>query len=228
MIKFDFKTTFHPLAEFLLKHDFRRRGRVKRYLRNHDIVKLQVGSGTHILPDWLNTDKSVSGCRAGAVYMDVSKRFLLPDDSVDYVYSEHLFEHLTLSQAKNMLNECYRVMKKDGIIRIATPNLEFLVDLYLHPDKDINKRYIEWAAKEGRIPAEPVYVVNRFHTTWGHQIVYDFNTLAKLMEDFGFKDIRRCEMSKSNHPELCDIEGHFHVMPYDFCCLETMILEAKK
>ena len=206
MIKFDFKTTFHPLAEFLLKHDFRRRGKVKRYLRNHDIVCLQVGSGTH----------------------KNRKKFLLPDDSVDYVYSEHLFEHLTLSQAKNMLNECYRVMKKDGIIRIATPNLEFLVDLYLHPDKDINKRYIEWAAKEGRIPAEPVYVVNRFHTTWGHQIVYDFNTLAKLMEDFGFKDIRRCEMSKSNHPELCDIEGHFHVMPYDFCCLETMILEAKK
>ena len=39
---------------------------------------------------------------------------------------------------------------------------------------------------------------------------------------------RRCEMSKSEHAALNNVEGHFHFMPYDFCCLETMIVEGTK
>ena len=80
----------------------------------------------------------------------------------------------------------------------------------------------------GNFPALPIYVINRFHTAWGHQIIYDYDTLVDLLTESGFKDVIRCEMSKSSHPELCDIEGHFHVMPYDFACLETMIVEARK
>lgn len=127
-----------------------------------------------------------------------------------------------------MLKECYRGMKPDGIIRLSTPNIKFLLDLYQYPEKDINRRYVEWAAKQGGLPPSPVYVINRFHTAWGHQIIYDYDTLAKLLEECGFVDVRQCEMSKSEYPELNNVEGHFHVMPYDFCCLETIILESRK
>lgn len=224
-----FYRCIYPISQFFFEHDVSRRWRVKRYLREHRISKLQLGSGQNLLPGWLNTDKSVPDNWAGAIYIDVRERFPLPDESMDYVYSEHLFEHLNFIQAKNMLKECYRVMKPGGVIRLALPHIEFLLDLYQHPEKDINRRYIEWsAATDGRIPAMPVYVVNRFHTAWGHQIIYDFETLAALLTDFGFKDVIRCEVSKSSHPELCDIEGHFQVMPYDFACLETMIVEARK
>ena len=51
---------------------------------------------------------------------------------------------------------------------------------------------------------------------------------ASPFAEFGFKDIRRCEMSKSEHEALNNVEGHFHLMPYDFCCLETMIVEGTK
>lgn len=222
------KRIFYPIVEWLVSHDVRRKGRVKRFICNHDVVKLHLGCYKNVLKGWLNTDKSLTGCQLGAIYMDVGKRFLLPNYSADYVYAEHLFEHLTYTQATNMLKESYRVMKSGGIIRLATPNIEFLLDLYQHPEKDINRRYIEWAAKEGIIPAMPIYVINRFHTSWGHQIIYDYDTLAALLTESGFTDVVQCEMSKSSHPELCDIEGHFHVMPYDFCCLETMIVEARK
>ena len=127
-----------------------------------------------------------------------------------------------------MLRESHRVMKKGGVIRLATPNIKFLLDLYLHPDGDLNRRYMEWAAEDGGIPSQPVYVINRFHTSWGHQIVYDHETLSSLLVENGFSDVHLCEMSKSDIPELNDIEGHFLSMPYEFCCLETMILEARK
>jgi len=224
----NYRAIKHFIAELIISHDFTRQYRVKRFLHRHQVVKLQLGCGPNVLPGWLNTDKRASAYRAGAEYLDVSRRFWLPDSSVDYVFSEHLFEHLTYPQAGNMLSECYRVLKPGGVIRIATPNLAFLFDLYLHPDSGINRQYIEWAANDGGIPATPTYVVNRFHTAWGHQIVYDYDTLVGVLAQYGFRDIRRCEMSKSIHEALTDVEAHFRRIPYDFCCLETMIVEATK
>ena len=127
-----------------------------------------------------------------------------------------------------MLAECHRVLKPCGILRIATPNLEFLLDLYLHPEKELNQRYIEWASRAGSLPASAVHVISRFHTAWGHQIIYDYDTLAEFLKSSGFRDIRRCEMSQSPHEALRNIEGHFHNMPYDYCRLETMIVEGRK
>ena len=70
------KKYLFPIAEFIVSHDYRRKRKVKRYLRNHQSVRLHLGSGVHILSGWLNTDKSISRCMAGAVYMDVGEIFL--------------------------------------------------------------------------------------------------------------------------------------------------------
>ena len=67
-----------------------------------------------------------------------------------------------------------------------------------------------------------------FTTSWGHQIIYDKETLIGLLEETGFRDITPCEVGKSEHPALNDIEGHFKELPYEFDLLETMIFEATK
>ena len=130
-----------------------------------------------------------------------------------------------------MLKESYRVLKPSGTIRIGTPNFKFLVDLYLHPDKPINKRYIEWSAGGGGgnpVPDTALNVINKFHTSWGHQIIYDKETLSALLKENGFRNIRVCEIGKSEVPALNNVESHFKQMPYEFYELETMILEADK
>ena len=51
-----------------------------------------------------------------------------------------------------------------------------------------------------RRPAKlAVYFVNRFHAALGYRSVYDYETLSTFLAEFGFKDIRCCEMSKSEH-----------------------------
>lgn len=205
---------------------------INNYLTNHDIVKLQIGCGWNMLPDWLNTDADIDSCKWGATFLDAGKPFPLPDACMDYVFSEHLFEHLTYSQALNMLRECHRVLKPNGVIRIATPNLLFLLDLYQNPEKPINKRYVEWSANGGgkteKLPPTPVYIINKFHTHWGHQIVYDPDTLTELLRQNGFENICQCEIGQSKHEALKDVERHSNTMPEEFCTLETMILEAYK
>ena len=189
--------------------------------------KLQIGFGGNPLPGWLNTGISLEECKAGA-YMDAGKPFPLPDASFDYVYSEHLFEHLAYSQAQNMLKESYRVLKPGGVIRIATPNLWFLLGLYQEPEKPLHKEYVAYSTKNCGLPPTAVYVINRFHTSWGHQIIYDKETLAKALEEAGFRGVCSCEVGESNHDVLKGVERHSKVLPAEFNRLETMILEATK
>ena len=220
----------YRIKRCISKSDLRNRILIKNYLNKHHVAMLQIGCGHHRLPNWLNVDISYDRCAEGAVYMDAGEPFPIPDASIDYVFSEHLFEHLTFPQAENMLKECHRVLKPRGIMRIATPNLQFLVDLYQNPEKTINKRYIEWSANGGggglKIPNSPVYVINKFHTEWGHQIIYDAETLKALLINNGFDEICMCNIGESKHEELRNVEGHQYCMPPDFCALETMIIEA--
>lgn len=210
----------------------RRKRLVDNYLNTHSVRKLQIGCGRNMLSGWLNTDASLKICQKGAVYMNAGEPFPLPDASIDYVFSEHLFEHLTYPQAVNMLSECHRVLKPHGVIRIATPNLQFLLDLYQHPERPINKRFIEWSAGGGAgggvFPASSVYIISKYHTAWGHKIIYDAETLTILLRENGFDDVCQCEIGNSKHDALKNVEGH-HVnsqTSFEFCELQTMILEA--
>ena len=201
--------------------------RKSKYLRDNDSPKLQLGCGKNILDGWLNTDISLY-CLLG-VYLDASKRFPFKDGTFEYVFSEHVFEHLTYSQAMNMLQESYRVLKPGGVIRIATPDLRFLMGLYQDPEKPLHKSYIEWYAKGAGLPAEAVYVISHFHTGHGHQIIYDRDALARLLKQVGFKNICPCEVGESAHPALIGVEAHFKTsLGVEFNKLETMVLEATK
>lgn len=205
---------------------------IQQYLAFESHPKLQIGCGPYRLPGWLNTDISIKACKAGALYLNAAEAFPIPDNSFDYIYSEHLFEHLTHPHAVNMLKECHRILKESGTIRIATPDFRFLEDLYLHPEKPLNKRYIEWSANGGGgtlpIPATALNVINKFHTSWGHQIIYSQEMLSRMLEEHGFRNIRVCEIGHSSKEELNNVESHFNSMPYEFYQLETMILEADK
>lgn len=210
------------------KTDGWRKREVNQYLRGHEVAKLQIGCGPYPLEGWLNTDIVTNLRKGSPIYMDAGKPFPIPDASFDYIYSEHLFEHLTYSQAMNMLKECHRILKPNGVLRIATPNLQFLVDLYLHPEKEVNKKYIEFNAERSGLPSSPIYAINYFHTTWGHKIIYDQVALSRFLEEVGFENICQCEMSKSVHAPLNDVEQHFKFLPYDLNLLETMIIEARR
>lgn len=226
------QTFINRLPDSVFRSDYWRGRIIRAYLSAHEVTKLQIGCGWNLIPGWLNTDVSIIKCKRGAMYLDAGEPFPFPDASFDYVYSEHLFEHLTHPQAVNMLRECHRILKPSGTIRISTPDIRFLADLYLHPEKPLNRRYIDWSSREAPnclpVPATPVNIVNQFHTAWGHQIIYDRETLTALVTENGFRNIRFCEISRSSVDALNNVECHFNNMPYEFYELETMIMEADR
>ena len=119
-----------------IKWYFTKRYKIKTYLKLHPVKKLQLGSGQNILPGWLNTDLFPSS--KDVVYLNAVEKFPIGDNTLEYIFCEHMIEHLSFCDAKFMLCECLRTLIPEGRIRISCPCLDNFVGLY-GPEKEVQK-----------------------------------------------------------------------------------------
>lgn len=91
---------------------------------------LNIGCGSHFHDDWVNLDVAP---RDSAVMAHDVTRYPLPfaDNTFDAVYHSHVLEHLPKAEAPAFLEDCLRVLKPGGVLRIAVPDLERICRLYL-------------------------------------------------------------------------------------------------
>jgi predicted SAM-dependent methyltransferase len=201
---------------------------IDNYLATSKIRKLHIGCGDNVLPDWLNSD--YFPYPHNIFHLDATDTFPLANDTFDFIFSEHMIEHISYPQGLGMLSECYRVLRNNGNIRISTPNLSFLIDLYHGQQSELKKDYVQWAT-DNFIPTAPypdaVFVINNFVRDWGHLFIYDEKTLRLSMEKAGFVNITRCELNKSTNAEFCNLENEAR-MPAGFLNLESVTLEGTK
>jgi predicted SAM-dependent methyltransferase len=61
------------------------------------------------------------------VVLPLSSPTPFASDTFDFIFSEHMIEHVSHDDGAKMLAECHRVLKPGGHIRITTPDLAFLV-----------------------------------------------------------------------------------------------------
>jgi predicted SAM-dependent methyltransferase len=203
---------------------------IASYLESHRVRKLHIGAGHNHLPGWLNTDRDPN---SGAVYLDAAEPFPFEDATFDYVYSEHLIEHLPYEAGLAMLEECRRVLKPGGRIRIATPDMEQIVGLQYASPSGIEERYARWLT-ESYFPEAvgdrwAVYATNQVFRGWGHQFLYDQETLGALLEKVGFTAIRPRPFRQSDDVNLIGVEGHgIEAGNQRMSEFKTMILEATR
>jgi len=218
----------------------RGRAAIRSYLESHDLRKLELGTGQFPTDGWLNTDVDPTTARVpnadGSVliYLDATRRFPLADATFDYVYSEHMIEHLSYESARAMLAECFRVLRDGGRIRIATPDLARLLALYEdreHPTAG-ESAYLRWIAATmlgDANRATPPFVLNNAFRAWGHTFLYDEETLRTMFVEARFKNVRRYPVGESDDPELRGRERHGRVVENEEANeFETMVLEAEK
>ena len=63
-------------------------------------------------------------------YCNASKRIPESNESVDLIYACHIVEHLDQEETSIFFNECNRVLKPGGIVRVVVPDFDKLVDSY--------------------------------------------------------------------------------------------------
>jgi len=196
---------------------------VSRYFTAHQIRKLQIGAHSSMLAGWLNTDLYPQSVLS--VTLDATKTFPFQDASFDYVFSEHQLEHISNDDARVMLQECHRILRPGGKIRLALPSLDRLVQLIGPTKTDVQERYIRYATSicypNVQTP-NPCFAINAAFMNWGHKFLYDRVTLSCALQTIGFTNIQFFAPGQSDDSNLSGIETRNSEMDV----YETMVVQA--
>jgi len=208
----------------------RRPYQIREYLiKSKGFAGLQIGAGYHQLSEWLKTDLEPVDLKT--VYMDATKRFPFPNNTFNYIVAEHIIEHVPYGDALKMLQECRRVLKDEGVVRISTPNIELTHQLMHPPLTPTLQRYVSWSNRMSEDMDNlnsAIHVVNRLQHEWGHQFLYDTQTLIASLRRSGFTRIAECTPNKSDHAALTNVDHHAKEIGEEFNELESLIVEATK
>jgi predicted SAM-dependent methyltransferase len=90
---------------------------------------LNLGCGSNFHKEWVNID-FVSKSNAVQAH-DLLEGIPFEAQSMDVVYHSHVLEHFSKTDGIQFIKECFRVLKPQGVIRIAVPNLEVIAKEYL-------------------------------------------------------------------------------------------------
>jgi predicted SAM-dependent methyltransferase len=197
---------------------------IKIYLQSHDCKKLQVGCSGNVIEGWFNCD--IQPFYPGAYYLDATKNFPIDSEAFDYVFSEHMIEHITYSQGVFMLKECFRILKRGGKIRICTPDLKVLANLYTPSKSQEQAQYIRSVVDRWLNDISlynEAFVINQIFG-FGHRFVYDYDVLKLTLEDLGFINVNSFSPGESNDSNLANIDVHAK----DYIRFETLVVQAEK
>ncbi|MCG2737892.1 MAG: methyltransferase domain-containing protein [Candidatus Methanoperedenaceae archaeon] len=201
--------------------------------------KVNLGSGTTCLEDWINIESSFNAKLAKyprlryllfkigilpkkyyeipwsehihkIMIHDVRKKLPFNDDSIDFIYSSHLIEHLRKDECEKMLGECFRILKKGGLIRLSTPDLELTARNYIKEIDDIQNDN----GKSNYLPSENFldildinieksktpFILKSFVSR--HKWIYDRESLTALLKSCGFTEILKKSFKVGEMPNI--------------------------
>jgi predicted SAM-dependent methyltransferase len=167
-------------------------------------VMLNVGCGTDYKKGWINIDNnSDDNIQKLDFNWDLRNPLPFPENSVDYIFNEHFLEHLTVEEGQKSIRDFMRVLKKGGVMRVAMPDLDEAISLYLDPKwrkrafvKRFNMEFVQTNAE----------LLNMSFRWWGHMWLYNWEELDRRLHEAGCANIKQKKRLKSKHPELSNLE----------------------
>jgi predicted SAM-dependent methyltransferase len=132
-------------------------------------------------------------------------------DSVQFIFTSHFLEHLKEEQTRKLIKDCFRVLKKGGVIRIVVPDLDFEV-------KEMEEKINEYKKNKNTLNLQRYLTVPEHKSEFGfHKRIYNFSELKQILEEAGFKNTFRRKLYQGNLPNLRKLDFR-----------EGLIIEAEK
>lgn len=181
-------------------------------------IKLNVGASPIWEKEgWYTLDHKIREASPTSILGDAAS-IPLENSSCITVFSSHMFEHIPHTKLEDILLEFHRVMRKDGILRILTPDLRKIAKAYVDKDDE----FFEKALKEDESirtdlgfggmfinfvvsPGQDTVLFNKqlteFISGYAHIYLYDFEMLEILLRHCGFNKIEQKEFCDSEFPD---------------------------
>ncbi|WP_100753538.1 class I SAM-dependent methyltransferase [Vibrio salilacus] len=107
-----------------------------------------IGAGSFFHPLWRNVDFSNSWYKDNKININYDLMELKPlpidSDSAEIIYTSHTLEHINEEAVDNILSESFRVLKRNGVIRITVPDVNLYYEAYINNDKEFYRNSIKF------------------------------------------------------------------------------------
>jgi len=198
-----------------------------------ELLKLNLGCGLNAPSGWINIDASFTAklskwkwfyialCKImkikptiwpkNIMIVDVRNGLPFPDNSIWAIFSSHMLEHMNYEEANFVIKECYRVLCKDGVIRIIVPDLYQItkryIDLITHdPKGEHSQNYLKDLGIQEPSQKGIKKVIFKIFSHSTHKHIYDEWSLKELLEKHGFININRKVYGQSNISDIKRVE----------------------
>jgi len=182
---------------------------------------INFGSGAFFHKRWKNYDypgqstyyKSIQGAE-GRDFNSIdlcSEGLTIPelDDSVALIYCSHTLEHLDADSSLRFIKECYRILKKGGVLRVALPNTKndfYLLRCVMNQGNkldDVRRNYAQHASSHVLADSRNL----------------DFDSVLEVLHDVSFDSHAFYNALIKKYPEMAEFDGNNlerHVNYWDF------------
>ena len=132
---------------------------------------------------------------------DVRKRIPFADSSVWCIYSSHTFEHFTYEESRAVAQECHRVLRPGGVLRIVVPDLGIMVRDYLADTADprASHRFVSRLLLTASVR-------DIVHAGAHHRQMFDARSLVHMLREAGFSAPEVSTFGSSRIAEIAVIE----------------------
>lgn len=157
-----------------------------------DPPRLHVGCGRVRLEGWLNLD--IQDLPGVDQVVDVSRG--LHFEGVEAVYAEHFLEHLDLDHAITFLCDVQRCLEPGGVLRLSTPNLDWVWETHYSTHSDPELRRLQGLR------------LNRAFHGWRHRFLWNRPLLGDALVACGLRDLAWCRYGESEREAFRGLERH--------------------
>ncbi len=157
--------------------------------RTH-IKRVHLGCGNDYMEGFINIDGNYR-CKVDYL-LDIRAGLPFPSDSMHYVYSCHMLEHLYPSEAAHLIAEIYRVLNPYGYARLLMPDFDHAIRIC---NGEIESKWPR------AFESPSAQAINYLFCDGQHRYAYSYELVKEVAEKAGFAEIERSTPNDRNVKE---------------------------
>ena len=184
------------------------RDKILKYCADVPLADRAVVFGGHWSnnPGWLVLSESEQ---------NLAERLMFDNDSVAFIFTEHVVEHLSFVDAVNFFSEAHRVLTEGGILRVVCPVLDVIlkadfntdehenyVSNSIFPNFDQEMRLLSGIGLGSKFDLKPFFL-NSMMSMHGHKFIWSYALLTEVLVALGFNDVQVFQIGEGRYPEKC-------------------------